>query len=131
MSAWQVCAGATLLVPSGPQGQHLFVVLNDPQEFEGYGKVVCVVMVPLDSIKIGIHYDSTCELAAGIHPFVTRATFVNYRLARIEQVRHLEAMATTLNFQPRPALDKSTLDQIRSGLLASPFTTRELKRLFL
>lgn len=130
MSAWQACAGATLLVPSGPQGQHLFIVLNDPQEFEGYGKIVCVVMVPLDSVKASIHHDPTCELAAGVHPFVTRPTYVNFRLARIEQVRHLEAMINAQHFQTRAPIDAATLERIRKGLLASPFTTREIKRLF-
>lgn len=130
MSAWQACAGATVLVPSGPQGQHLFVVLNDPQEFDGYGKVVCVVMIPLDSVKTGIHHDSTCELAVGVHPFVTRPTFVNFRLARIEQARHLEAMVNTQDFQTRAPVDTLTLERIRQGLVVSPFTTREIKRLF-
>lgn len=131
MAGVRRCDSATVLVPSDPHGQHLFIVLNNPQEFEGYGKVVCVVMVPLDSVKTGIHHDPTCELAAGVHPFVTRTTYVNFRLARIEQVRHLETMVNTQHFQTRAPVDAATLERIRNGLLASPFTTREIKRLFL
>ena len=30
MAVWQPRAGTTLLMPSGPEGDHLFIVLNDP-----------------------------------------------------------------------------------------------------
>ena len=130
MPVWQACAGATLLVPSGPQGQHLFVVLNDPQAFEGYGSVVCVVMVPLDSVKSGVHHDSTCALITGEHPFVTRPTFVNFSYARIEQARHLEEMVANGQFRANAKMDPPLLARIKQGLLDSPFTKREFKRLF-
>ena len=130
MPVWQACAGATLLVPSGPQGQHLFVVLNDPQAFEGYGNVVCVVMVPLDSVKSGVHHDATCALTKGEHPFVTRPTFVNFSYARIEQARHLEEMVTNRQFRANARIGNLLLARIKKGLLDSPFTKREFKRLF-
>ena len=130
MPVWEACAGATLLVPSGPQGQHLFVVLNDPQAFEGYGNVVCVVMVPLDSVKSGVHHDATCAFTIGEHPFVTRPTFVNFSYARIEQARHLEEMVASGQFRANARIDNLLLARIKQGLLDSPFTKREFKRLF-
>lgn len=130
MPVWQACAGATLLVPSGPQGQHLFVVLNDPQTFEGYGSGVCVVMVPLDSVKSGVHHDATCALITGEHPFVMRPTFVNFSYARIEQARHLEEMVANGQFRANTKMDLLLLARIKQGLLDSPFTKREFKRFF-
>lgn len=41
MSVWVPQAGATLHIPSGPLGRssdlHLFVALNNPRAFSGYG----------------------------------------------------------------------------------------------
>lgn len=129
MASWVACVGATLLAPSGPQGQHLFVVLNDPREFSGYGNAVCIVMVPLDSIKAGILHDATCELDSGAHTFLTRPSFVNYRYTRIEQVRHLEGLVANGIFRPREPIDPHILRRLLNGLLTSPFTKREFKRL--
>lgn len=129
MRDWEVRAGATLLVPSGPQGQHLFIVLNDPREFPNYGKAVCVVVVPLDSIKSEIRYDTTCELPAGLHPFITRPTFVNFSYARIEQVRHLLTMVDNGLCTPHVPIDDAVVARIKAGLAASPFTKREFKLL--
>jgi hypothetical protein len=47
MAQWQPCAGATLLMPSGNEGDHLYIALNDPQSFENYGRQPCVVLVNL------------------------------------------------------------------------------------
>ena len=57
MAAWQASAGATLLVPSGPVGQHLFVVLCDPLVLPGYGPNPCVVMANLSTVRAGIPHD--------------------------------------------------------------------------
>ena len=57
MAAWQASAGATLLVPSGPIGQHLFVVLCDPVVLAGYGLNPCVVMANLSTVRAGIPHD--------------------------------------------------------------------------
>jgi len=57
MADWVPVAGSTFLVPSGPSGYHLHVVLNDPCVFDGYGPVCCVVMVGFTSKVNGAPYD--------------------------------------------------------------------------
>ena len=67
MAAWQPSAGATLLIPSGA-GKHLFVVLNHPVPFAGYGSQPCVVLVNVSTVREHIPQDATCTLPAGCHP---------------------------------------------------------------
>ena len=61
---------ATLLVPSGPQGdsfrKHLFILLTHPYD-DGTGAKF-ILMVSISTIKTGLPYDPTCILYAGDQP---------------------------------------------------------------
>ncbi len=129
MSSWQPEAGATLLMPSGPEGNHLFVVLNDPRVFDGYGPRAHVVLVCVSSIRDGIPHDATCELEPGCHPFVKRSSYVVYRRSRVEAARHLEKLVEQGVFKPHLPASAELLDRVKRGLQVSPFTTREFKEL--
>jgi len=100
MADWQASAGATLLVPSGPEGKHLFVVVCDPVVLPGYGPHPCVVMVNLSTVRAGIPYDSTCVLQAGSHPFVAQESYVAYSGMRIDRVADLAARVEQGYFTP-------------------------------
>lgn len=128
-AAWQPQAGATLLMPSGPAGEHLFIVLCDPRPFTGYGTNPCIVLVNLSSIREGIHHDATCVLELGEHVFVKRASFVEYRRARIEQVTHVTKMVEQGLFKPQEPMSHEILGRVLEGLTRSPFTKREFKQL--
>lgn len=129
MTAWQATAGATLLMPSGPQGDHLHVVLNDPKPFPGYGANPCVVLVSVSTVREGAEYDATCILEAGCHPFVKQRSFVVYRSARIEPLPRVAQLVRQGFFKPHSAVDAALLDRIRAGLRSSAFTKREFKGL--
>ena len=101
MAAWQPIAGATLLMPSGPDGDHLYVVLNDPKPFPGY--------VP--------------------HPCIKEESYLVYRSARIEQVSHVARLVHQGLFKPHMPLAEGLLAMVKVGLKSSPFTTREFKNL--
>ena len=92
MAGWQPQQGATLLMPSGPDGDHLFVVLNDPKIFPNYGSNPQVLLVNLSSVRQSVHFDATCLLQPGCHPFVRVESYVVYRNARIEPESHLLAL---------------------------------------
>ena len=76
MPKWQAVAGATLLVPSGPTGKHLFIVLCDPVVLPGYGPQSCVLMASVSTVRTEIPYDETCVLEPGCHPFITQRSYV-------------------------------------------------------
>ena len=129
MASWQPSAGATLLIPSGPAGNHLFVVLCDPAVFPGYGSKPCVVLVNLSTVRPGIPHDSACILSPGCHPFIETESYVRYRDARIYNAADLTQRVAQGLFVPHQPMAPSVLTSIRAGLYASPFVKREIKLL--
>jgi hypothetical protein len=125
---WRVCAGATLLMPSGNEGDHLYVVLNNPVPFDGYGQHPCAVLVNLSSVREGVPHDATCVLEPGEHPFVAQRSFVFYRNARIERESHVTQVMLQGLFKPHAPMPETVLQRIKAGLFASPHTKREFKR---
>jgi hypothetical protein len=129
MVNWVPSAGATLHLPSGPV-KHLFIVLNDPKAFNNYGSAVCIVLVNLSSVPAeGMWFDNTCVLKAGSHPSIIRDSYVYYKHARIEQVRDVMQRIEMGVYTPGEAINAQLLQQIKAGLLLSPFTKREFKLL--
>ena len=126
---WQPCAGATLLMPSGNAGDHLYIVLNDPRPFEGYGQHPCVLLVNLSSVREGMPYDAACVLAPGEHPFVTHESFVFNRYARIEQVSHVLQLMRQGVYKPQQPMLAEVFQRVKAGLFESPHTKREFKRM--
>ena len=129
MTPWMPRAGATLLIRSG-QGNHLFVALNDPRPFDGYGSALCLALVNFSSVpKPPAPFDNTCVLAAGCHPFVQHDSYVYYRHTRIEQERDVLQRLAQGVYIPHEPVTAAVLARIRAGLLQSPFTRREFKLL--
>lgn len=116
-------------MPSGVDGNHLFVVLNDPKTFSGYGPNPCIALVNLSTVRAEVSYDNTCVLQAGCHPFVVRESYVVYRSARIDQEAHLISLVQRSLFSPHDPMPAEVFSKIKNGLAASPFTKREFKKL--
>ena len=128
MAAWQPSAGATLLIPSGA-GKHLFVVLNDPVPFPGYGSQPCVALVNVSTVRKDIPYDTTCALPAGCHPFIAAQSYVRYQDARIYRAEELATRVTQGLCSPHEPIAREWLEAITAGLRKSPRTKREFKTL--
>ncbi len=116
-------------MPSGQEGDHLFVVLNNPATFDGYGTRPHVVLVNISTVRPGISHDPACLLPMGCHPFVKNESYVVYKRARIEAVKHLERRVQEGFFKPQAPMPAAQLAAIRAGLQASLFVTREIKEL--
>ncbi len=125
MAAWQPSAGATLLVPSGPAGSHLFVILCDPVVLSGYGPNLCVVLVNLSTTRAGIPHDPTCVLRPGSYPFIVQDSYVVYSGIRIYRSIDLSAHVARGLFVPHDPMPGPLLQRIRAGRLTSPRTKRE------
>ncbi|MFX4354904.1 hypothetical protein ABTA30_18535, partial [Acinetobacter baumannii] len=79
--------GDTLLVPSGPSGNHLFVVLFDPQVpiDTSFGKKLHLAQVNFTSVRPGMIHDTSCIIESGEHEFISHQSYVNYRGLRYEE----------------------------------------------
>lgn len=87
---WVCDHGACLMIPSGPQGDHLFTVALGPALLDGYGTSKQVVLVSFTSIREGVPHDCACEVAPGEHPFIVRNSYIYYRQPRIYSVADIE-----------------------------------------
>lgn len=129
MAAWVPAAGQTLLMPSGPNNKlHLFVILNDPIPLDGYPGTQSV-LVCMCSVQPNLHFDGTCTLQPGSHPFVAHPTYIDYKFARIESATDLTARVAQGVFIPNQPCTPNLLANIKSGLNQSKFTKRAFKNL--
>ena len=129
MAVWQTTPGNTLLVPSGPQGQHLFVLILGPITLPSYGSQAQLAMVSATSIRDGIPYDPACVLAPGDHPFIQHPSYVAYRYLRIDSVSHVSQMAGS-SWQQHQQCSTELLQRIVRGVCISRLTPREFKVIF-
>jgi len=107
--------GGTLLVPSGPSGMHLFVILTNQCQNGLH------LMVSITSIKAGKTYDEACVFAGGEHPFITQPSYVFYRLAEQRRGAHLANGVDKGLFIPREDMPLGALQAICAGIDVSEF----------
>lgn len=124
MDEWTCVAGSTLIIPSGPSGEHLFVILNEPKDISGH--INSSVLVNVSSIRKA-PYDDTCILEPGSHAFIKQRSYIAYRHARIDREDSLIQKVNTSLFRPHDPLDDELLKRIQIGLYKSPQTRRFLK----
>ena len=80
-------AGETLFFS---HSEHLWVVISDPAQDKDR-----VLLVNFSSVKVGVPFDSACELSPGDHSFITKQTFVYYRHAQVLPNRDLESQVSS------------------------------------
>ena len=127
-SNWKCIAGNTLLIPSGPQGNHLFIVLTDPADIPDHPPQSCLSL-SLCTIRTS-PYDSTCTVQVGEHPFVGSPSYISYRHARIDQASHFETMVSACTIFPHEPVSADLLTRIYSGIQLSKQTPNYIKLTF-
>lgn len=127
MAAWRCGAGQTLLIPSGPTGHHLFVLLNDPRDFRGQRPQSCV-SVSLCTIRTEL-YDGTCIVRPGEHQFVREDSYVSYRQARVDPADVIHERVNSSTFIPHQPASPELLLRLLAGLRTSPHTKPFIKAL--
>ena len=127
MAAWVCAAGSTLLIPSGPEGNHLYIILNDPCVFKGGVYEECI-MVGISTIRKA-PYDNTCVLTPGCHDFVKEESYVAYKHARVDWASHIEEMVRVNTFMSNVPIENDVLQLIIDGLRRSKQTVRFIKKL--
>ena len=129
-TGWHPAPGQTLLVPSGPAGHHLFVLILGPVVAPDRGAASHVAMVSFTTVRDGIPHDAACVVQAGEHPFVRHASYAYYRDVRIEPVAHVASLVERAVWQPNDPCSPELLAKLQSGVCASRQVSREVKRRF-
>lgn len=117
---YAVAKKATLLMPSGPQedGQHLYIIVTNPCDESK------TLLVTLCSIKDGRFHDPSCIVEVGEHPFVTKRSYVDYRLSRIVRCDHISKCVAGWTFTPKADVSDSLFARVEGGIEKSDFTSR-------
>ena len=116
-------AGRAILYRApGVDGFHLYFVLTDPIHD---GREVVAVM-----LRTATEFtDDTVVLQPGDHPFVRHATAVHYSTAGLFQVDKLLDAMQRGECRLRQDMNETLLDEVRDGLLRSPFTIHRIRDL--
>jgi hypothetical protein len=103
-----------LLIPSGPLGLHLFVIMTRICPHGSF------LMLSISSIRPLKPHDSTCTFKGGEHPFITGPSFVVY--ARPEQrfLQGIQKCVAGREFIPKDDLDPHCFSRICAGVPVSP-----------
>jgi hypothetical protein len=123
MAGFQPKRGATLLMPSGPRGNHLFVVVTD--EVDGQ-----YLLVSVSTIREGRYHDPTCKIRAGVHEFVVDDSFAFYGHARVERAAHLVNMEDKGVFFAKEDMPQPIVEAIAAGITLSEHTPNHIIKFF-
>ncbi|QIO10023.1 hypothetical protein [Acinetobacter lanii] len=128
-TSWDAKAGDTLLVPSGPSGNHLFIVLFDPQSpiDISFGKKLHLAQVNFTSVRSGMNYDSTCIVEPGDHSFITHKSYVNYSRLRYEEYEPIKRGVQNGRLLLHEPVTYDLLCRIREGAITSNKTPTFVK----
>jgi len=105
----------TLLFPSGPS-DHLHVIVTNSCENKQH------LLLSVTSIKTDMHYDPTCVLAPGDHPFIKHPSFVFYSKADQKASAHITRMVELCYFVPKDDVSEELINKIRDGIQVSEFS---------
>lgn len=129
MSLFLPLKRATLLIPSGPQGdldrKHLFILMTDPYQNDA-NSARFILMVSLSTIRNGVPYDPTCILHSGDHPFIKHDSYVVYQKARLECADKILRGVKSGQLTPYDPVDKNVFARISKGIQESRLTSPKL-----
>lgn len=95
---------------------HLFIVLNDPCE-DG----LCLLAM-VSSIKPKKSHDNACLLAKGDHEFISKDSFIVYRIAETASALHISNMVEKKYYKCKADVSTALFKRVVDGLFASDDT---------
>lgn len=121
----QIYPGCTLLIPSGPSGNHLFVSVLAEKVINGKPHVLLVSLCTIDGKP---NYDQTCVVKAGEHSFAKDDSYINFAKPRSEPVADVLAQLKNGYFLPKNEnVSAAILMRIQAGLKTSNRIPRYIK----
>ena len=95
---------------------------------EPFGSTQQVIAVFLTSKKP--NSDLTVVLSSGDHRFIKHDTVISYADARIFNKENIIIRIRERDFQPHDSLSNDMISAIQEGLIVSPRTPRNIKKIF-
>lgn len=129
MCAWIPRPGKTIFIPSGPDGEHLFVIIIGPKTLSAYGTDEQFIAVPICSAIPRMQHE--CPLDAGSHPFVRHASYADFYHARLLNNTELTTHIASGQWHTGEDVGADILHRITQSILTSRRVPRYLKRDFL
>ncbi|WP_143484198.1 hypothetical protein [Acidithiobacillus marinus] len=118
-----------MYIPSGPKGEHLFVVILGPKLLSSYGQQELYVIVPICSAIPNIEHE--CPLDPSCHPFLRHDSYADFSNAQIRNKSDLcEYVAKSL-WRAGEDVSAAVLNRITESLFKSKRIPRYIKRDFL
>lgn len=103
--------GVALFIPSGPSGDHLFVIVFGPKKLPAYGDQDQFLLVPICTAITGCSHE--CRVPVGCHPFVTHDSYADFAHAQIRNTVDLCQNVETTLFRLHPVrIDQPTLQEM-------------------
>lgn len=94
---------------------HLHVVCNDPVMDASKGEDA-VLIVNVTSIKDEMpHYDQSCILNVGDHPFITHPSFMYYKEAMVYKASNIQNAVEKGVYETRPDMLDETFRRVLKG----------------
>ena len=126
MPVWVAAAGGTLFIASGPDGDHLFVLVYSAV-IDGYGSDNQFLLIPFCSVDGARYCDEACIAQAGEHDFIKNESYLSYRDAQIQSSVHLENLVNNGVYRPHNQVTEELLEKIRVGVIVSSRTKNFIK----
>lgn len=82
------------------------------------------------SIKEGVRYDATCELAPGCHEFIRLPSYIFYAKATLLRSQGIIKCVEGWTYTPKARLEDVVFVRVCEGVDASPHTPRWAKKYF-
>lgn len=112
----------TFLVPSGTatneDGKHLFVVVTDRCKDNQH------LLLPICSIRDGVHHDPTCVIQAGEHPFIKWPSYILYAKAAQAHSDRIAKLVGGWVYIQKEDCEEALFGRIRAGIKTSIFMPR-------
>jgi len=119
MMAWAPRPGCTLRIPSGPSGDHLFVVVIGPRHIQTYGPHGLFLLVPICSIRPDGKHDRSCILQTSDHRFVRHESYLDFSKPRVLSESDLIQRVMQRLFIPDDDVGAVLLARMTAGLSES------------
>lgn len=117
-------AGTTILIPSGPTGEHLFICIFDAKEIDGKQKLLLAPIVSQFP-----KCDLTCALTVEDHPFIRHDSIIAYNHCRTESLDHvLNCVGSGLFKITYPPVSAAVLVRVQNSYMTSNRVPKYIKR---
>lgn len=121
-----IAVGETIILEDGGNGKHLWLVIAHARNCPNHGDQN-IMIVNFTSHKSGC--DESCVLHPGDHPYIKKATIINYLDMKLIKNSILQDDVDNHRIEQRQRVNPVIIRKIADGAMVSPHTTPRQRRL--